>query len=224
MKPQQTRSIPGDKIDKFEDLMAREQALNEFVVLDTSTDQNTAHRVNTRELTCGGMDDECRSEGAEVCRHVAAALAAQPRQRSVEQALLGDMASIVRDLNSMLSDAEDVHEQINAGLPKLRDAEAGPAKQPERTSGNRSNGQKDWDGNPVKEIAKKMVEADLDPDDFRIFVDDDFGSLQIETNAYLDEDTFEDWVNFKDAINMGYDKSNDRNYLPPDRFPEVFGE
>lgn len=74
----------GEAIDGFHELYPRQIAGHEYRVLSLRNDGNTAHRVDTEELSCTCRDAEYNVEEPEVCDHLAIALYQAPSRISVE--------------------------------------------------------------------------------------------------------------------------------------------
>jgi len=204
----------GEAVNGFGMLAPRQVTIYEWRVLSWRNDTITAHKVNIEELRCTCSDAEYRRENPEVCDHVAVALYEASRQLDVGDALSDQMYTQMQDLERHVRAIERRASGIEAEA-----AAAGAATDSEGAA-SQSDG---FDGDPVEYMESYLRDAGLDPGDFEIWVDDEYGSLQVEQEGYLSDDEFSTWVDLKDDLGMGYDGENDRNYLQADDFGEVFG-
>jgi len=149
-----------------------------------------------------------------VCDHVAVALYESKRQLDVGEALREEMYTQMQDLDRHVRDIQQKATAVQA------DAVAAGEGGAEASASDGSDG---FDGDPVEYMQSLLRDAGLDPDDFEIWVDDEYGSLQIEQDGYLSDDEFGTWVDLKEDSPLQYDPDGERNYLQADDFGEVFG-
>lgn len=208
------RSVPAaEAIDDFGDLYPRPVGINRYAVLSLAAGGFTAYQCNTEQLTCECRDHAFNREEGEICKHLAAALYQSPEISDPD-------TDVVRSLSN---DLEGIHDEIEHLAQQLTVVEselaAGATPSDDDTEPEPDDG---FDGDPVEYFESLLRDKGLPVDAFDVYIDDDFGSLQVEQNGYLEDDEFSDWVEFSDQLDLGYDGDSDRNYLQADRFSEVF--
>lgn len=122
---------------------------------------------------------------------------------------------------TMTIDHSNVPEELHAAVL----ADVAPhtnAGTPDDTADAQTDTQASVD-DPVAALESRMRERDLDPDDFRVWVHDDYGSLNVDTDAYLSDDEFGAWVGLKEDLDMEYDSEDDVNFIRSDDIAEVLG-
>lgn len=89
-----------------DDFAVQRQSIHGWRVLSTRNDSQTAHKVNTRDLTCSCEDAEWNREGNEVCDHLAHVLTVAPTDMAVGEALNFDLHKQVQELNGHVKSIE----------------------------------------------------------------------------------------------------------------------
>lgn len=207
-------AVPADAIPDYPDLYPRPCGINRFTVLSLSDAEPTAYQVDIEDLTCTCPDLKYNREDGQICKHLAAALHQAPDVRDID-------TDAVR---SLATELEGLRTDIDEALVRSAEAKADQAAAEDSTTTDSSTEEADeWQGDPVEGMASLLRSAGLDPDDFEIWVDDQYGSLQIDQDGYLADDEFSEWVDLSDDLDMQYDGENDVNFLKPSQFPEVFG-
>jgi hypothetical protein len=208
-------SVPAtEAIDDFGDLYPRPVGINRFVVLSLSAGGFTAYQCNIDELTCECRDLAFNREEGEICKHLAAALYQSPEISTPD-------TDVVRSLSN---DLEGIHDEIDHLAQQLTVVESEltavdtPSDDDTEAEDNDS-----FDGDPVEYFESLLRDKGLPVDAFNVYIDDELGSLQVEQDGYLEDDEFNDWVEFSNQLELGYDGDSDRNYLQATRFGEVFG-
>lgn len=209
------RSVPpAEAIDDFADLYPRPTGLNRFSVLSLASDGFTAYSCNIDALECECRDKQFNRDEGEICKHIAAAL-------FMADSMEGFNDQVVKSLSE---DIAGLHDRLDDLAQKTTAVEAEAKAATAAANGDEPAGAgDDWNGDPVAEFESLLRDDGLDPDDFEIWVDDQFGSLQVDLEGYLDSDEFDTWVELSNGLDMGFDADSDHNYLQADRFPEVFG-
>jgi len=208
-------AVPAaEAIDDFGDLYPRRIGLHRYVVLSLSEDGFAAYSVDLGDLDCDCRDQAFDRDEGEICKHLAAALYQQPSLGDIEEA-------VVHDIEAHLGDMVDEIDHLTQRTTEVKAAAETAAS--DSTPASTEEEGDEWKGDPVEGFKSLLRDAGLDPDDFDIYVDDQYGSLQVDVDGYLDDDEFSTWVDFSNGIDMSYDGDGDINFLQPDRFPEVFG-
>jgi len=214
---QQKTAVDGSiasETEWVENLYPRQTTIHEWRVLSRRNGSVTAHEVNIQDLTCTCEDMQFNLEGNQVCDHLAAALFQADRTMDVKAALDHEMRKQMLDLKDSVRAIERRAAGVKADV--AYEEANGTAEGSDSTAD-------EWTGDPVEEFEALLRDAGLDPDDFEVWVNDQFGSLQVDQDGYLETDEFEDWVDFSNGLDMDYDGDEDVNFLQPERFPEVFG-
>jgi len=202
----------GEAVNGFGQLEPRQVTLHQWRVLSYRNGDLTAHEVHIQELTCSCEDMEFNCEGAEVCDHLAVALHHASRQLDVGEAIRHDQHQLMVELE----------EHVRAIERRATGIDAEAAADPDASTSDDSTGtETGFSGDPVEYMESYLRDAGLDPADFDIWIDDEYGSLQVEQTGYLDDDEFSTWVDLTDDLGMSYD--GDNNFLEASRFGEVFG-
>lgn len=205
---------PADQITDFEDLYPRCTGLNRFSVLNLGGEEPTAYECRIDTLECDCRDETFNREEGEVCKHVQIALFQAPELMDINEALLKRLEDDIRGLR------QDMDEALSRTAATA--ADASQAAVDAAVEEAEANGAGD-DLDPVTAFHKELRDAGLDPKDFEVWVDEEYGSLQVEKDGFLDDDEFSAWTSLSSDLGMGYDGEHDRNYLQADDFGEVLG-
>lgn len=205
---------PAEAIDNFGSLHPRPVGINRYAVLSLSKDGFTAYECDLEAMTCECRDMAFNRDEGEICKHLAVALYQSPTVSDPD----GDMVrSLANDLETIAGRFDDLEQKLTlleSELATVDGASSDPAGE---------TVDEGFDGDPVEYMESYLRDAGLDPADFEIWIDDDFGSLQIDQDGYLDDDEFQTWVDLSDELDLQYDGDSDVNFLQSDRFGEVFG-
>lgn len=201
---QQQRPI-AQHINGFEQLYPRRTSIHGYSVLSTRNDGITAHKVDVAELSCDCGDQDYNQQGAGICDHLAVALFQAENDVDLQAALDHDLREDLKALRE--------------GLENVTVVEAGADTQPAAdghsdADSGASDGSTPGRADPVGNFEAALRDAGLDPDDFRVWVDDQYGSLQVEKDGYLDDDEFRAWQDLSEELDLKWDQNNERNYLP----------
>jgi len=204
----------GQAVDGFGMLVPRQVTMHEWRVLSWRNDSITAHKVDSRDLSCTCRDAQYRQEEPDVCDHVAVVLYEAKRQLDLEEALREQMYDQMKDLDRAVSAIQQKATAVRAS------DQAGDYDDDDQADSDDESG---WNGDPVEQTKSLLRDAGWSPDDFSIYVDDDLGSVQIETDSLSQADfsDYQDWCMDQDWL--GYDSDEYRNYIKEEVFPEVFG-
>lgn len=171
-KPQPDGSdVPAEQIPDFAHLDARKVGINQYVVGSRNGDLR-GHLTHIRDLECSCEDMQNNNEGSQICKHLAKAIYAAPKDVEIEQAFL----ELARDEFRRLQDAVDELTE-KATHTQLTDAQ----DTPETT-----------DTQPTKELSETdKVSAWLDslgipPSEYTVFVHSEYGSINIEPEGKVD--------------------------------------
>jgi hypothetical protein len=201
-------------INGFTDLYARQVDTHEYRVLSLRNRSVTAHQVDIEALSCSCKDEAYNQDDPEICDHVATALFAADQGMSFESYAGHHLETLVSRAHEAVRSIEDVRDVAQAAQSANAEAAAQDGSDPDTMA---------WNGDPVEEFKALLRDAGLDPDVFKLWVDDDRGSLQVDQDGYLEDGDFGTWVDLSDDLDLGYDGDADVNYLPAEDFPEVFG-
>lgn len=216
-EPAGERSVPAaEAIDDFADLYPRQTGLNRYSVLSLSERGFRAYECNISSFDCECMDKRFNRDEGEICKHLAAALWSAPKHVDVEKVMLSQLVQTAESLDHA---AERLTQRATA--IESRESVSADADDDADDSDHERDA---WDGDPEEAFRKLLIKNSLDPADFDFWIDDEYGSLQADADAYLDDGDFETWVEFKDELQMGYDQDSGCNYLSPDRFAEAFDD
>jgi len=205
---------PAEAIDDFGALYPRPVGINRYAVLSLSEDGFTAYECDLEAMTCECRDMAFNRDKGEICKHLACALYESPTVSDPDADVVRSLANDLETIAGRFDDLEQKLTVLESELATVDGASSDPASE---------TVDEGFDGDPVEYMESYLRDAGLDPADFDVWIDDDFGSLQIDQDGYLDDDEFQTWVDFKDDLDMGYDGDNDRNYLPRADCVEVFG-
>jgi len=207
-------SASSDRIDGYQDIKPRQVSPTEYRVFSSRNHDLTAHKVDIEELSCTCGDNRYNKDDPQICAHLAVTLDQAPRKLDHGEYAVADLVKLVDRVQALSKEIRDIRDMEAAVRDANAQAAAESPDEPESTG---------FDGDPVEYFESLLRDAGLDPDDFEVFVHDQFGSLQVSQEGYLDNDEFQTWVDFKDDLDMGYDGDNDRNYLSEEEYKEVFG-
>lgn len=209
-------AAPAEAINGYGSLYPRQVTPHKTVVLSLRNGDPTAYHVNIAELDCDCPDESFNKSAPEICDHVAVALLEARKEYHVEKELAADLSSLVRDLGGAADQARDAAAYLEDALIQYRDMAAGEAATD------------DGAGETVPEDPEDRLKAVLEgagipADDVKVWVDDEYDSLQFEADNMDRDDfeTFRDWCQDHDAVN--WDRDNRRNYVRRDDFEEVLG-
>jgi hypothetical protein len=213
-RQQQTDRTPiAQAINGFDQLAARQVSIDNWRVLSWRNGSMTAHKVNTRGLTCTCDDQAYNKPGAEVCDHLAVALYQSKQQLDVAEALREQMYDEMRDLDRAVSAIQQKATAVRAS------DQAGDYDDSSQADSDDESGSI---GDPVEQTKSLLRDAGWSPEDFDVYLDDDLGSVQIETESLSQKD-FADWQDYAVETDwLNYDSDNYRNYIKEEDFREVF--
>jgi hypothetical protein len=202
----------AEAINGYEDLYPRQQDTNDWHVLSLRNNSITAHEVGLDPFSCTCADYNYNQDGVEICDHIAVVLFAADQTLSFEAYAGHHLESLLDRAQSAVRSIEDVRDVAQAAQDATAATAASQPSESDETPAVED---------PVGSFEALLRDAGLDPDDFRVWIDDESGSLQVDQTGYLDSDDFETWVDLSDDLELGYNGDDDVNYLESDRFPEV---
>jgi len=205
-------AAPADMINGFGDLYPRQVTIHQHVVLSLRNDDPTAHKVDVSELQCDCQDQAMNKSGTEICDHLAVAMFEAPKRTTVEESMVHDLSTVLRDMEQAAQQAQDAAGQFEGSLVAQRSEEAEQAS--EGDTGSAST-------DPVEGLLQAIDDAGIDSSNVDAWVDDEFGSLQFEVDDMdqSDFDMFRDWC--QDMSFVNWDRDNTRNYIKPEDFGTV---
>jgi hypothetical protein len=210
---QSERDTIQQAVNGFSQLQARQVSVDEWRVLSWRNGGITAHEVDIRELTCDCMDMQAQKRDAQVCDHIAVALHSAPRTLDVGDAISEQMLEQMLELDSHVRAIE----RRATGIEAEQAAE--PTESTESTAQSESSS---FDGDPVEYMESYLRDAGLDPDAFEVRIDSRSGRLEVLKDGYIDD--YQGWIDLSEDMGLEYEKDGDDdiNYLPAERFGEVF--
>jgi len=202
----------AEAVEGFGQMDVVQTAFNEYTVTSWRNDTLTRHAVDLSTGECSCEDYLMNCEGEEACAHLLKANHVAEARPDTSEHVMRFLSQEVRAVEQAAQSIEqtatsvEAHQQAGGGQDTSEPAESdeSPAV-----------------GDPVESMKSLLRDAGLNPADFDIHVDDQFGSLQIEQDGYLDDGEFDTWVDFKEDTPIQYDPDGERNYLKEDDFPEV---
>jgi hypothetical protein len=205
---------PAESITDFESLFPRQVGRTDYRVLSLGGDHPTAYEVDVADLTCTCKDETYRGDGPRQCKHVSMALFQHTEQLDVSDYTNAHLSSLVDRAQEAARSIEDVRDVAQAS----QSANASQA-----VAGDDETETEQGVSDPVAAFETWLEGQGLDPDDFRVWVDEQFGSLQIDQDGYLSDGDFSTWVEAKEDTPLRYDQDNDINYIKAEDFGEVLG-
>lgn len=205
---------PGEAINGLTGLFARQYSFSDWRVLSLRNDEVTAHTVDLGELTCTCEDQQMNQQGQGVCDHLAVTLLEARKHRAVEEFMLTEISQASDELATAAEHAVDAASAVEDALVDVRDTEAGQAAEASAA---------EPDAGPVEAVEQFFDRTGIDTSGLDIYEDDQYGSVQVETDGLSDADydTFINTCQSTDAIN--WDADNSRNFIKPDDVDEVTG-
>lgn len=200
--------------DEFDALVYRPTQTNEGMVLNTAQEPPTMYAVDLEERTCECQWMTQREDNGEVCKHLAKGMLAHPDFTEAPDLLTRDMSVLVDRANEAVRRLEEADD----GFPAA-EAMGGAADDSEAATDDEASGI-----DPLAALDAQLERLGVFEDQYNAWIDDQYGSLQFETEYIDDSDVygdFMDWVQGTDAIN--WDQENERNYIKRDDIEEVLG-
>lgn len=208
----ESREPVAEAIEDFGKLYPRPSGLNTFTVLSLSNGEPTAYVTNIHDLTCTCPDDQFNKSGNRLCKHLAATLYMEPKERDWDRELIKDVAGEIEALDDRLDD-------IQVGL---REAQAEVYSRGSVDDSDGSGGSSDttaWD--PVAAFKDELADYGLSATDFDVWIHDELGSLQVELDGYLEDGEFEQWRTLQNDLGMSYDGDDGVSYLKEEDMREA---
>jgi len=207
-------SASSSRIDGYQDIKPRQVSPTEYRVLSLRNGENTAHRVDLEELSCSCEDMQYNRDDPSICAHLAVTLDQAPRKLDAGEYAVADLVKLVDRVQALSKEIRDIRDMEAAVRDANAQAAAESPDEPEST---------DTVDDPVGTFKGILGDAGLDAGDFKVYLHDEFGSLQVEQDGYLGDGEFETWVDLKDDLGMNYDPDSDTNYISEEEYKEVFG-
>jgi hypothetical protein len=207
-------SGPGRQLqewaDDFDALVYQPIRRESGRVLNAAHEPPTIYETDLEDLSCTCDHGEKGPTNARYCKHLAKAMLAHPDYQEGTELMTHELSLIVDRAAKAVRDLEKSRNVAQAKATADKVAEAAD------TSDDGDDGGDDGsDLNPVA-IVEDWITDDLElpPSKFNVWHDDDLGSVQIETDGYLEDDEFGVWMEQTGGEPLQYDGDNDRNYLP----------
>lgn len=173
-----------------------------YRVVDENAGATFAVDVQDGTCTCENSQDDG------TCSHLRVAIKANPSKPDYERRLFEEWAGVLASTQQAANEARNAAAYMSGGAAETADTDAQPASA-------------DVDAERVKGAFENTLnDAGLDATDFEYWINDQYGSLQVEA-GYLEDGDFETWRELQEEIGMRYDGDNDRNYLPADGIEEL---
>mgnify|MGYP006429267309 CR=1 FL=1 len=206
------QTAPATMINGFGDLYPRQVTPHKTVVLSLRNDGPTAHHVDINTLECDCRDQSMNQDEPGICDHLAVALFDAPSRFRVDEALVTELSTTLRELRDATQQAQDAAGQFEGSLVAQRSEEAEQAADGD-TGGAKTD--------PVEGLLQAIEDAGINSDQVDAWVDDEFGSLQFEVNDMdqNDFDMFRNWC--QDMSFVNWDRDNTRNYIKTEDFGKV---
>jgi len=135
-----------------------------YRVLSYRNDRVTAHEVNVAKLTCTCKDMKHNRVETEVCAHLEKALVVHPAQPDIQEQAVGEALRLTDQLRDAVARAKDAAEELDTGLVKLRDAEAGQAAATSGKGGSTAGSTTDGASTPSGPSEGHTPAGDVDDD------------------------------------------------------------
>lgn len=175
----------AQSINGFSQLHARQQTIHTWSVLSHRNSGLTAHKVDTRELTCTCEDMEYNTDGSEVCDHIAAALYQQSANMDVGTALNFDLHERITEVETAAGRLEQKATTLSSEIAAQNTAEPYPG---DESAGAEPEEVDTTPSDDAQAAADKLKDAFDDAvDDMRVQASG--GAVFFQTG----KDTPEDW-------------------------------
>jgi len=201
-------------VEGFSQMDVTQTAFNTYTVTSWRNGTTTAHTVDLAERTCSCEDDQFNREGSEACAHILKAGHVAEANPGTEEHVLRFLSNEARAVRQAAEDIRQTATSMESHQQAAPTA-TGSAPTDEDTE--------DTVEDPVARFEALLRDAGLPVDAFEIYVHDQYGSLQINQDGYLESEDFETWTEISDDMDLGYAPDDDVNTLAADRFPEVLG-
>lgn len=206
--------LPGNA--PLANLRVVQTGLNHYRVLSARNGHPTAHKVDLTDMSCTCEDMEWNREGREVCAHVARVMVDARQQIDLSGLAASEIAQLMTSANAALEKAKDARDtynrtqEANEVAERTETAESDTADSQEVPTDDREN--------PAAKVRNAMesqygVSSD-DMDDVDVWVHDEYGSVQIEVNGYIDGDGIGRALFRNDLVEYDPDTPGADNYVP----------
>lgn len=204
----------GEAVEGFEQMDVSQLAWSRYLVTSWRNGTTNGHVVDLSQPTCSCEDQQMNRQGEEVCAHIIKA-------NHLADARPDTSEHVLRFLSQEAQGVQEAAERIEQTATSMETFQqsngtatgAAPA----------ANGSGATVDDPVASMESLLRDAGLDPDDFDLWIDDQYGSLQLATAGYLSDDDFRVLQDVKEGIGMNWDPDSEVNYLKAEDFPEVLG-
>lgn len=188
-----------DSENRLNALVATGRTQTEWLILNRES--KTVSEVDLQALSCTCEDHEYRKSGSrEVCKHVEKALLAAPARPEITDPAVQVIGSGPQPLPAAdgagVIDVDDVDQEDAADVPT--DRRGDPAAKVRQAMRTRYG---------VSEEALEQIE---------VWEHDEFGSIQIEIDGYVDDDNLGAAVFRNDVVQYDPDGPGADNYVPAD--------
>lgn len=211
---EQLDPAPAEAIPDFRALHVRQMRFNTYVVLNLASESPTAYTVDLGDLSCECGNYKYDGERRKVCKHLAKAIYKASPYKTVEE-------EGVRQLSDLLREVRQSAEALRA-TATAREADA-EADRVQGASEAAANGQEPADVPPAERVENWLDSQGLPTDAFDVWVDEDYGSVQIDRTGYLEDDDYSAWMDLTDEEPIEWDGNNERSYIREDDLEEVLG-
>lgn len=187
---------------------------SEYRILSTRNGTVTAYEVDIEEMACNCKDYAFNREGQEVCAHLAKALLVHTAHYSASEWAIRDIQTLTDRATQLTRHLQDTVEWVDTVV----DSEAAHA-----ASEDVAEKTKQALDDPVA-LAESWLESNgIDPEGVKVWIDDEYGSLQMKTDGLEDDEygAFVDLCKENDRIN--WDGRSYQNFVKKDDIGRVFG-
>lgn len=217
---------PAAAIEDFKELDVSQTGHGRYTV--TNRAEGTVYEVRLSEPACSCPDFRYNidEDDHEACKHLLAANFGAPRTTPAEEWALQQVAGKIRDLQESVTRIEKAASGLEAREGHHYDEpEQEPTAEPETDAQKaQQNGQgREVLDDRVAEVKYWLEEQGAPVEKLRVWEHEDFGSIQIETDGYLEDDEFEAYRNATDHDLVNYDQDDQINYIKADNVAEVVG-
>lgn len=204
----------AETIDGFGEMNVSQVGFNTYRVTSWRNDGLTHHEVDLREGSCTCEDYQMNRQGSDACAHLIKVGHLAETTRGTEQ-----MAArrVAQEAHAVEQAAQSIEQTATSIESHQQAGGSQTASQPA------DDGSSDGVDDPVAAFNAVLEDHGLDPDDFDVHIDDQYGSLQATNDGYLDDGDFGKWQDVADELDLTWDGDNERYYLKPDNFGEVLG-
>lgn len=214
---------PAEAIGDFNDLDVSQTGHARYTV--TNLAEQTVYEVRLSEPACSCPDFRYNvsEDDHEACKHILAANYFAPRTTPAEEWALQQVAGKIRDLEESITRIERAASGLESREGHHYDETHEPAEKSTETSETPSqNGQsREVLDDKVSAVKDWLEERGAPVSKLKVWEHEDFGSVQIDTDEYLEDDEFEAYKRATDSDLVRYDQDDQLQFIKADDVEEV---